>query len=121
MIATTDYHGTVATQTVEQSEKKTITAISGNQITLNTPLKFMHFGIAPMAAEVGLLTRNVVIQGEESSDNSTFGGLFIQRAVSASHIDSVEFIRMGQEGLVARYPWHAHLYTIWVFWQMREN
>ena len=55
-----------------QTETRTITAINGNTITLNSPLKFQHLSVTrtvgdtsvSIMAEVGLLTRNVLYQGK---------------------------------------------------------
>jgi len=73
----------LAPSTVQEtySEYRTITAISGNVLTLNTALDYYHYGAAvstaadfngiDMRTEVFLLTRNVKIQGE---DNSNWSG-----------------------------------------------
>src|SRR5690606_23923576 len=49
-----------------QAERRTIAAISGNAITLDQPLEYMHFGEITFGVdergEVGLLTRNIKIQ-----------------------------------------------------------
>src|SRR5690606_2648643 len=49
-----------------QAEKRTITAVQGNSLTLDKPLEYMHFGQITFGVdqrgEVGLLTRNIRIQ-----------------------------------------------------------
>jgi hypothetical protein len=61
-------------------------------------------------AEVALLTRNIVIQGDESSDTDGFGGHFIVNAgFAAAHIEGVEFFRMAQKGILGKYPIHFHM------------
>ena len=49
-----------------QAERRTISAISGNTITLDKKLDYMHFGKITFdvdeRGEVGLLTRNIKIQ-----------------------------------------------------------
>lgn len=55
----------------EQTEKRVITRVDGNQISLNEPLKYKHLGESynvkdkkfEMRAEVGLLTKSIKIQG----------------------------------------------------------
>src|SRR5690606_4516094 len=61
-----------------QAEKRTITAIAGNTLTLDRPLEYMHFGEITFGVdergEVGLLTRNIRIQASEDAEQSWFGG-----------------------------------------------
>jgi cell migration-inducing and hyaluronan-binding protein len=81
-----------------QSERRTIVAVSGNSITLDKPLQFMHFGKVTFdvdeRGEVGLLTRNIKIQASADAEQSYKGG----------HLN-----RMGQHMELARYPIHWHL------------
>src|SRR5688500_10345406 len=59
VLASTDYDP-------RQAERRTITAIRGNTITLDKKLDYMHFGKitfdVDQRGEVGLLTRNIRIQ-----------------------------------------------------------
>src|SRR5690606_37079387 len=61
-----------------QAEKRTITAVRGNTLTLDRPLQYMHFGKitfdVDQRGEVGLLTRNIKIQASEDAEQSFFGG-----------------------------------------------
>ncbi|XP_064435826.1 inactive cell surface hyaluronidase CEMIP2 isoform X2 [Mirounga angustirostris] len=86
--------------------------------------QFLHMGEitdgVDMRAEVGILTRNVVIQGEmEDScyagnqcqffDYDTFGGhVMIKKNFTSVHLSYVELKHMGQQQL-GRYPVHFHL------------
>jgi cell migration-inducing and hyaluronan-binding protein len=110
VITNTDFIG--ADYVPEQVENKTITAVSADRktITLSSPLQFMHWGVAPESAEVGLLTRNIVIQGDASSVASQFGGhiIFYSQAASGK-FRGVELTRMGQQGVLGRYPIHYHM------------
>lgn len=102
-----------------QSEVRTITAISGNTITIDSPLIYKHYSAVetygtdqfPMKVEVGLLTRNIVIQGEESAEN--YGGhtMIHGRAKKGAigRVSYTEFIRGGQPRIIGRYPLHYHL------------
>src|SRR5687768_18340912 len=59
-----------------QAERRTITAIRGNTITLDKKLDYMHFGKitfdVDQRGEVGLLTRNIKIQASEDAAQSYF-------------------------------------------------
>src|SRR5215510_4649864 len=60
-----------------QAERRTIAAIRGNTITLDTKLDFMHFGKITFdvdeRGEVGMLTRNIRIQASADAEQSFFG------------------------------------------------
>nr|HRC87932.1 hypothetical protein [Thermoanaerobaculia bacterium] len=60
-------------------------------------------------AEVGLLTRNLKIQGDAASDATGLGGHMMTMAGTTVHVSGVEFYRMGQKALLGRYPFHWHL------------
>jgi hypothetical protein len=96
-----------------QAEKRTITAISGNTITLDQPLAYMHFGEitfeVDQRGEVGLLTRNIRIQASEDALESYFGGHIMAMPGSRMYVAGVELRRMGQHMELARYPIHWHL------------
>ncbi|XP_018889589.4 cell surface hyaluronidase CEMIP2 isoform X2 [Gorilla gorilla gorilla] len=86
--------------------------------------QFLHMGEiidgVDMRAEVGILTRNIVIQGEvEDScyaenqcqffDYDTFGGhIMIMKNFTSVHLSYVELKHMGQQQM-GRYPVHFHL------------
>jgi cell migration-inducing and hyaluronan-binding protein len=96
-----------------QAERRTIRAISGNTITLDRPLAYMHFGKVTFGVdergEVGLLTRNIVIQASEDAERSYFGGHIMAMPSSRMYVSGVELRRMGQHLTLARYPIHWHL------------
>jgi len=106
VLASTDYNP-------EQAEVRTITAIVGNTITLNQPLAYPHFGEITFGVdqrgEVGLLSRNILIRGDDSSSSSGFGGHIMAMMGSTMRVSGVELYRMGQRNLLARYPIHWHL------------
>src|SRR5579875_691731 len=105
-LASTDFDST-------QAEKRTIAAIAGNVITLDQPLKYMHFGKITFGVdergEVGLLTRNILIQASKDAERSYFGGHIMAMAGSKMYVSGVELTRMGQYLHLARYPIHWHL------------
>ncbi len=96
-----------------QAERRRITAIDGNVITLDQPLEYMHFGEITFGVdqrgEVGLLTRNILIQSSEDSLENYFGGHIMAMIGSEMFVSSVELNRMGQHMNLARYPIHWHL------------
>jgi cell migration-inducing and hyaluronan-binding protein len=96
-----------------QAERRTITAISGNAITLDKPLQYMHFGEITFGVdergEVGLLTRNIRIQASDDAESSYFGGHIMAMAGSKMFVSGVELNRMGQNMHLARYPIHWHI------------
>ncbi len=96
-----------------QAEKRTITAISGNTITLDRSLEYMHFGEitydVDQRGEVGLLTRNIKIHATEDAEQSWFGGHIMAMPGSRMYVAGVELHRMGQHMELARYPIHWHL------------
>lgn len=111
-----------------QAETRTIQAISGNTLTLDRALDYGHFGqlqtfdgrVLDQRAEVGLLSRNIVIQGDDNHTGG-FGGHVMVMGSSPMHretspamrssgkVRGVEFRRLGQFNRLARYPFHWHL------------
>ena len=106
VLASTDYNP-------RQAENRHITAISGNTISLDEPLEYMHFGEITFGVdergEVGLLTRNIKVQSSEDSLESYFGGHIMAMITSKMYVEGVELHRMGQHMELARYPIHWHL------------
>jgi cell migration-inducing and hyaluronan-binding protein len=96
-----------------QAERRTIAAISGNRITLDKKLDYMHFGKITFdvdeRGEVGMLSRNIVIQASPDADQTLFGGHIMAMNGSKMFVDGVELNRMGQNMHLARYPIHWHL------------
>ena len=106
VLASTDFNP-------RQAEKRTITAVSGNTLTLDKPLDYMHFGEITFGVdergEVGLLSRNIRIRASDDAEKSYFGGHIMAMPGSQVHISGVELSRMGQYMHLARYPMHWHL------------
>jgi hypothetical protein len=107
VLASTDYDP-------RQAERRTITAIKGNTITLDRKLDYMHFGKITFdvdeRGEVGLLTRNIKIQASADAEQAPFfGGHVMAMGSSKMFVEGVEFNRMGQNLTLARYPIHWHL------------
>jgi cell migration-inducing and hyaluronan-binding protein len=96
-----------------QAERRTISAISGNAVTLDRPLAYMHFGQITFGVdergEVGLLTRNVRVEASQDAEQSYFGGHIMAMVGSRAYVSGVALTRMGQHMTLARYPMHWHL------------
>jgi cell migration-inducing and hyaluronan-binding protein len=96
-----------------QAERRTISAIRGNVITLDKKLDYMHFGKITFdvdeRGEVGMLTRNIRIQASADAEQSFYGGHVMAMGASKMFVEGVEFQRMGQNLTLARYPIHWHL------------
>ena len=134
VIAPTDFYG------VSESQQFEISAINGNELTLTNQVTDFHWGLMQYAtssgmslmddgsiklpannkstplqlderAQVGNITRNIVIQGADDVfwQNEGFGAhVMIMNLNSVVHIDGVEFNRVGQAGELGRYPMHWH-------------
>src|SRR5689334_18665292 len=107
VLASTDFDPRLA-------ERRTISAIKGNTITLDKKLDFMHFGKITFdvdeRGEVGLLTRNIRLQASADAAEAPFyGGHVMAMGASKMFVEGVEFQRMGQNLTLARYPIHWHL------------
>jgi hypothetical protein len=106
VLASTDFNP-------RQAERRTISAIQGNTITLDKKLEYMHFGKITFGVdergEVGLLTRNIKIQASADAAETFKGGHIMAMVTSKMFVEGVELNRMGQNLELARYPIHWHL------------
>src|SRR6188768_960506 len=106
VLASTDYDP-------RQAERRSIAAISGNKLTLDKKLDYMHFGKITFdvdeRGEVANLTRNIKVQASADAETSFFGGHIMAMPSSHMYVEGVELNRMGQNLTLARYPIHWHL------------
>jgi cell migration-inducing and hyaluronan-binding protein len=106
VLASTDFNP-------RQAERRHISRIRGNVITLDQPLEYMHFGEVTFGVdergEVGLLTRNIKVQASADAEASYFGGHIMAMAGSRMTVAGIELTRMGQHLTLARYPIHWHI------------
>ncbi|WP_108802454.1 G8 domain-containing protein [Aquimarina sp. Aq107] len=108
----------------EEAEIRTITNVSGDGKTISFAqgLQFPRMGelksysngsrswTMDTRVEVGLLSRNITIQGgNDTTDANRYGAHVMIMNGSTGNADNVEFFRMGQGGTLGRYPWHWHL------------
>src|SRR5882672_10399362 len=96
-----------------QAERRTIAAIRGKTITLDKKLDYMHFGKITFdvdeRGEVGMLSRNILIQASPDADKDLFGGHIMAMSGSKMYVSGAELKPMGQNMHLARYPIHWHL------------
>lgn len=108
----------------EQVDQVTISAISADKktIDISTPLKYRHIGgsksytraadgkkwSADIYAEIGLLSHYIKIQGDTPNSDG-FGGHIMIMKGATSHSENIELFKMGQKGVLGRYPYHWHL------------
>src|SRR5215467_9068441 len=106
VLASTDFDA-------HQAERRTISAIKGNTVTLDKKLDYMHYGKITFdvdeRGEVGMLSRNIVVQASPDADKTLFGGHIMAMSGSKMYVEGVELNRMGQNMHLARYPIHWHL------------
>jgi hypothetical protein len=107
-----------------QVEEKIITALSdgGLTIELEDALEHLHLGetryfdgqAVEMRAEVALLTRNLLVQGDEDSvEPIQYGATIMLHSEGdeslVGRIEGIEATRMGQAYRLGRYPIHFHM------------
>jgi PKD repeat protein len=139
VIAPTDFHGVVQTERIRALDvAEPAGAGQAARVTLEAPLAAPRWGLLQYAttagmslseagrvtppamptplvlderAEVGNLTRNVVIQAPDDAlwQDDGFGAhVMVMDLASSVRIDGVEFRRGGQRGILGRYPLHWH-------------
>ncbi len=110
VLASTDFDPT-------QAEPLVVQSASSNQVTVTTPLKWAHWGVLQMIAgvslderaEVGLLSRNITIRGDDGCVTDGYCGHIIVYQGGVAHVENVELYQMGQKSKLARYPFHWHV------------
>ncbi|NXD76591.1 TMEM2 hyaluronidase, partial [Halcyon senegalensis] len=120
VVASTDY----SMHQAEEFNLLPCPECKSNQVKIDGSPLYLHIGEVidgiDMRAEVGLLTRNILIQGEMEDtcygqnqcqffSFDTFGGhIKILRNFSSVHMSGVELKNMGQQ-ILGSYPVHFHL------------
>lgn len=101
----------------EEAETVVVTSVNGKVINFTPALKYEHFGrtqtyegkLVDMRSAVGLLSRNIVVQGGPDSDAIQFGGHMLVMEGGSAQVEGISLLKMGQKGLRGRYPIHWHL------------
>lgn len=111
----------IATSSLEagDNERVEVAGVDGKTVTLKTPLAHPHFGAVrkvdttdiDVRAEVALLSRNIIVQGDEASEAQHLGGhmMFMSTKSTTVRLSNIEVTRMGQYDHLGRYPVHFHL------------
>ncbi|MCU0619813.1 MAG: right-handed parallel beta-helix repeat-containing protein [Gemmatimonadaceae bacterium] len=100
-----------------RAEERVITAVAGATVTLDSALRWRHWGerqtiagrVLDERAEVGLLTRNLLVRGDTAGQGAGFGGHVMVMKGGTAHVEGTEFHRMGQRAVEGRYPFHWHM------------
>ncbi|MEP7065810.1 MAG: G8 domain-containing protein [Gemmatimonadota bacterium] len=100
-----------------QAEPLVVQTASGAQVTVTTPLKYAHWGQTQNLggvslderAEIGLLSRNITIRGNDECVTNGYCGHIIVYQGAVAHLEGVELYQMGQKSRLARYPFHWHV------------
>ncbi len=69
----------------------------GKTLTLAVPLKYTHWGADGMFAEVGLLSRRIVLRGQpfdSSASERSYGGHVLMTRVAEAKVSGVGFTGM---------------------------
>ena len=114
---------------LNENEVRTITSLGNNnqEIFFNQPLNHEHLGhietfqngkTLDMRAEVGVLTRNIVFKGDDTSIVDNFGGCIMigptqpgtkeEPSKGNIQLSNIEVKNAGQIFRLARYPIHMH-------------
>lgn len=107
----------------DQAEQRVIVELAndGRDVRLDRALAYRHYGeqetysngqrswTIDLRAEVGLLSRNVTITGDENAHLDGYGGHIMVMAGADMRISGTEITRMGQEGILGKYGAHWHL------------
>ena len=109
VVASTDFD-------YRQAEVFEVVGVSGTKVSLDKPTAYSHWSgretyggkTVEMRAEVGLLSRNVRVQGDAASEVDGFGGHFMAMG-GALFVSGTELYRMGQRFKMGRYPVHWHM------------
>ena len=104
IVTGTQTHGMAKTEST--TEERTVAAIDGTKLTLNTPLTMAHLGGGDYRAEVANLSRNVVV---ESADPAGVRGHTMYHRGSAGSLAHTEFRHLGKKNVLGRYALHYHL------------
>jgi hypothetical protein len=91
-----------------QNEVRTIKSIQqgGYAVEVTQPLVFSHYGGPEYQAEVGLLSRNIILSSHRSTEQDQKGGHV--KVEGEARIRGVQGFRLGQRNVLGAYPFHLH-------------
>ena len=97
-----------------QNERRIVSAVSMDPSTntytiqVSQSLTYAHYAGYEYQAEVALLSRRILIKGQQTNDN--FGGhTKVMGTSSQGRFSGVQAANMGQLNVLARYPFHFHM------------
>jgi hypothetical protein len=112
LVVTTTELPSAADNATNQVEEVTVTAVLGpRQLQVDPPFTHTHIsswytqpGFAPvdMRGEVALLSRNVVVQGDDTSESQLFGSHLAAMHGSLLRMSGTELRRCGQAFILGR-------------------
>jgi hypothetical protein len=88
------------------TEERTVKAVDGAKVTLETPLEYEHLGAGETRGEIANLSRNVIV---ESAEPEKMRGHTMFHRYSAGSISYAEFRHLGKENVLGKYSLHFHL------------
>ena len=127
LASSTHEHSNSETAVIQSALNITINgSMVVTQLTLTTALKYNHYSKVltftkgdgssesiSMRTEVGLLSRNIIFQGDSDSPNTEYGAhIMIHSPGDESSMGRISYIRVRQAGqayILGRYPIHFHL------------
>ena len=126
LASSTHEHGNSETAVIASATNTTVGETTVTQLTLTAPLKFNHYSKVltytkgdgssesiSLRTEVGLLSRNIIFQGDDESPNIEYGAhMMIHSPGDESSVGRVSYIRVrhaGQAHILGRYAIHFHL------------
>lgn len=100
-------------------EELTVLSVSsdGYNVSFTSPARFTHRSeivtiegrVVDMRVEIGLLSRNVIIQGDDGSDADLYGVHTIAFMSGIYRMENAEIRRCGQAFNFGRYCTHSHM------------
>lgn len=94
-----------------------VETIDNHQVILSQPLSFIHRAeivtvpggrVLDLRGEVGLLTRNLIVQGDENSAGELYGVHVMAALGGIFRLENIELRLCGQAGFLGRYCSHSH-------------
>lgn len=88
------------------TEERTVKAVDGARVALETPLDVEHLGAGETRGEIANLSRNVIV---ESAEPEKMRGHTMYHRHSQGSISYAEFRHLGKENVLGKYSLHFHL------------
>eukprot|EP00730_Choanoeca_flexa_P003190 TRINITY_DN11322_c0_g1_i3.p1 TRINITY_DN11322_c0_g1~~TRINITY_DN11322_c0_g1_i3.p1 ORF type:complete len:1438 (+),score=280.02 TRINITY_DN11322_c0_g1_i3:2619-6932(+) len=94
-----------------QNQVVTIEGVSadGKRLKISPSAQHQHYAGQEYQVEVGLLTRRITIDSDDSGVSGNFGGHMLVHRGAIGRFQGVLAHNMGQTNQLARYPFHFHM------------